>query len=156
MPRKPTRLAVDMVDQLTLSQVEPMIPLDEHGQRAWDRLIEDTPFWWSTSDINYICQYCALFDDIARARAAIRAEGEIMQSMNGSPVRNPASVTLAQLMKEFRFYSDELGLTSRARAKLKLTEATSSATRARVEDLTGKSAKEAMADVIDVDELMED
>lgn len=131
-------LVADSTTTVDLSAYEPALTLRKgsKGEKLWDQLTTDTPFWWTEADIPTVGMLCAYTNTVAAA----------LNDTDGSPAGKAAAV------KEWRSLADQLGMTPTARSRLKLTEA-QAVTAARRAEALGDDA--GGPDPIDLDELVD-
>lgn len=131
-------LVADSTTTVDLSAYEPALTLRKgsKGEKLWDQLTADTPFWWTEADIPTVGMLCAYTNTVAAA----------LNDADGSPAGKAAAV------KEWRSLADQLGMTPTARSRLKLTEAQAVTAARRAEALGDDDGG---PDPIDLDELVD-
>jgi P27 family predicted phage terminase small subunit len=92
--------------------------LDEECVELWSTIVEQAPPGLLTiADRMALEQLVENIAGARRARAVIRAQGEVIQAQNG-PARNPACLLLNQYQGALAKGFAELGLTPQARARM--------------------------------------
>ena len=131
-------LVVDTTTSVDLTAYEPLVTLEPggKGEKLWDQMATDTPFWWTEADIPTVGVLCAYTDTVV----------DVLDG-DGSPAGKAA------VIKEWRSLADQLGMTPTARSRLKLTEAQAVTAAKRAERL-GSDANEPAT--IDIDELVDE
>lgn len=122
-------LVVDPTTALDLREVTPLLPLGEPGEKLWDWMASEPPFWWDPADVPAFMVLCKATDTLAEA----------------FQVSSPNAI--AAMMKEWRSLAGELGITCTARGRLKLTEAQGVAAARKAEQLErdGRQAGKALS-----------
>lgn len=94
--------------------------LNEIGARFWQSVFTSARWLDPALDSYLVLEAALLAQDMAEARAEIRANGRYQSIPNGSTVRSAAVVDLEKLQVQQNAYLSALGLTPSDRARLGL------------------------------------
>ncbi len=135
-------LTVDPDRRADFAGFEPPVKLHTRGQRLWDQLEEDPPFWLTDADLPYVAIWCAATDTLGTALGSAKA----------------TEAGKAALLKEWRQFAEKLGMTPQTRGQLKMTEAQSAVAAQRAKEMQEgeNGGGRARRGAIPVDELEDD
>lgn len=95
------------------------------AREEWDRLVEllVSSGHLARIDADILAAYCATWCDYVTARTAINAEGLTITTANGKPRPHPLLRASERAMSRLWQFSDRLGLSPLARARIDATRA---------------------------------
>lgn len=130
-------LVADTSTALDLSNVKPHLPLKTRGKALWKQFETETPFWWNSADVPTAAVLCAATDTL-------------WQTLSDP---DTSAAGKAAMLKEWRTYAGELGMSPTSRGRLRLTEAQSTVAAKKVETMEADNKRRG---AIDLNKLLDD
>jgi P27 family predicted phage terminase small subunit len=110
----------------TASRGKPTAPsfLDAEAKKQWKRIVGliDDAGYCSRLDADVLTHYCTLWSRWREAEKQVKVLGAVIRAPNGYLQTNPWYTIATAHIREMKPYLDMLGLSPKARSKIKLSE----------------------------------